>query len=161
MFLYASNGLYIKGSNAVTVLDTVAKIVCEWNVKYKHKYRPSNVGKNCQSFVDTLCLALGISFGNSLFLQSFRDSSMFPISITFTSELQKCLAMKTSVKYFMSHEKLDKFVSSLLESYQNFKEQYYFEWHILRMIDLIFWIRYKKYAETTDTSFWYEEDPSR
>lgn len=161
MFLYASNGLYIKGSNANNVLDIVAKLVCEWNVKYTHKYRLNNIGKNCQSFVDAACQALGISFGNSSFLQSFKENSMFPISITFIPELQRYLEMKTSVKYFISHEKLDKFVSSLLERYQNFKVEYYFEWHILRMIDLIFWIRYKKYAETTDTSFWYEEDPSK
>ena len=162
MTLYVKGGIFFKGPLAKKALDIIASQVCKWNSKYHFKYRTDNgFGRNSMSFVDSVCKALGINFGDHTILTSLRKNSMRQLSIEFHPDLAKKLALPETVKNFLCHQQIDEYASALLEACPTFPKDYPFEWNLLRMIDVIFWNRYAAQSVRGDTSFYYENSAYR
>lgn len=164
MTMYVKGGIFFKGPQAKKALDVVASHVCKWNSKYHFKYRSDvngGYGRNSMAFVDSLCKALGINFGDHYILQSLRKNCMKQLSIEFHPDLAQKLGLPEHVKHFLCHQQLDEYTLALLELVPNFPKQYPFEWNCLRMLDAIFWNRYHGQTERCDTSFYYENSAYR
>lgn len=131
------------------VVDKLAKLIVEWNIEREYcafrltgKYE--NEG-NCQDFVEAVMKTLNVSFNPQgplkHFIEEMRQKGTCDLMYKPSNEVREQMKLEQESYYFESHEELDEFAQKLEAKNFLFKQDFPFDWDLLKSFDRAFWVR--------------------
>eukprot|EP01080_Neovahlkampfia_damariscottae_P010541 gene10540-3060_t len=149
-FLTADVGEITTKESLESIRDKLAKVIIDWNVNYGYttiSMHKKNAG-NCQDFLDSIFLELGLEFkfegALGEFIKSLKKNGTAKLKYPVSDEIKTKFDISENEIEFKTHQELDIFVKKLFKKDFTFDLSYKGDYNLLKSFDRAFWLKHLK-----------------